>query len=1189
MGLFHVCHVLKKGLLLCALFWTLVFTILATDPVAEGLATTPSVSLQEAGEQLYLKHVRPLFEERCQMCHTGESGQGGFDLSTAEGLLRGGKRGQAVIPGNAGGSLLYKLVTHAQEPVMPQKAPKLSPEAIALIEFWINVGAPTGSAASITSSTASNPPVVALAENALSPAVTLFAEKIRPILQEQCLACHGGKFKQAGLTLATRDGLLRGSDNGPVVVPGKAGGSLLLKKLRHEHEPGMPYKAAKLSDEVIAHFVSWVDAGTPYDRPLDTTAPQTVSQEQKSDHWAFRAPVRPAVPEIKNSAWVRNPIDAFVAAKHEERKLKPLPSADKRMLLRRVSLDLTGLPPTQEEMRAFLGDRSPDAYEKVVDRLLASPRYGERWGRHWMDIWRYSDWYGFGSQIRNSQHHIWHWRDWIIESLNRDKGYDRMILEMLAADEIAPKDLDTVRATGYLARNWYRFNRNVWLQDTVEHTAAGFLAITLKCARCHDHKYDPIAQEEYYRFRAFFEPYDVRLDRAPGEADLAKDGIPRVYDAEPREATTKDPFLPGIFAETYRFIRGDERSPDKEHPLSPGVPEALGNRRVAPQPIQLPIEAFYPARRPYVSRDLIAQARKEVEQAEANLVKTRAALAETQRRLAAIPSDTQGAPVIGAAAHPEAPDPSRVGPSPVDFDKEIKPIFEKNCVSCHRAGNARSGLALDSIESIREGGKVNGPAVIPRKGQESPLLLYLQGKKKPRMPFGSAPLPDSQIALIQNWIEQLPEERPQVALRKAEGASALAEKQLASARAALPALEARIAAENAKYAEPPDPQAEQLAKAARQAERHFQLLKAEENLLKAQQKLAEALSASNPSDEKAEKERDKKVAAARKELEAAQAALSTPQKDYTPLGESYPKTSSGRRLALARWIASPDNPLTARVAVNHIWMRHFGNPLVPTVVNFGLNGKSPSHPELLDWLACELVENDWSMKAIHRLMVTSNTYRMQSSTSDLRYDSLRLDPENIYLWRMNPRRMEGEAVRDSLLSVAGQLDTSMGGTDLDESQAEHVYRRSLYFRHTPDSQAVFLKLFDAPDPTDCYKRDESIVPQQALALANSKLSRVQSRLLARKIAGAQKEPMRDSAFVQTVFERILGRLPTSKEQAESESFLREQTSLFQSPGKLTALPGGTASEVPPATEPAVRAKENLVHVLFSHNDFVTVR
>ena len=214
MGLFYICHVLKNGLLLCALFWILVFTILATDPVAEGLATTPSVSLQEAGEQLYLKHVRPLFEERCQMCHTGESGQGEFDLSTAEGLFRGGKRGQAVIPGNAGGSLLYKLVTHAQEPVMPQKAAKLSPEAIALIEFWINVGAPTGSAASTTSSTVPNPPVVALAENALSPAVTLFAEKIRPVLQEQCFTCHGGKFKQAGLSLATREALLRAATTG---------------------------------------------------------------------------------------------------------------------------------------------------------------------------------------------------------------------------------------------------------------------------------------------------------------------------------------------------------------------------------------------------------------------------------------------------------------------------------------------------------------------------------------------------------------------------------------------------------------------------------------------------------------------------------------------------------------------------------------------------------------------------------------------------------------------------------------------------------------------------------------------------------------------------------------------------------------------------------------------------------------
>ncbi len=283
-------------------------------------------------------------------------------------------------------------------------------------------------------------------------------------------------------------------------------------------------------------------------------------------------------------------------------------------------------------MADFLADRSDDAYEKVVDRLLASPRYGERWGRHWMDIWRYSDWYGFrqNNDVRNAQRNMWYWRDWIVDSLNEDKGYDRMILEMLAGDEIAPNDPKTLRATGYLVRNWYRFSRNVWLEDTVEHTAAGFLGITLKCARCHDHKYDPIKQEEYYQFRAFFEPYDVRLDRVPGGADVDKNGLPRVFDGEPRDATTEAPFLPAIYSETHLFIRGDEKNPDSKT-LAPNVPRILGGTDIKIVPVKLNFEATYPDFRSFVHLDLITQTRTEIENAEAALTKANAELEKARR------------------------------------------------------------------------------------------------------------------------------------------------------------------------------------------------------------------------------------------------------------------------------------------------------------------------------------------------------------------------------------------------------------------------------------------------------------------------------------------------------------------------------------------------------------------------------
>lgn len=1174
-----------------ALLMSAVWLSAAVLPVNAVTASKPAPpSPEEVGSRLYTLHIRPLFEERCQMCHSAESKQGGFDLSSSEGLLRGGTRGAAITPGDAKSSLLYRLVSHEEEPAMPYKAARLSKEAIALIELWINLGAlvPAMPSASMAGSTAT---ASALSGGAGSPEQQFFVEHVRPVLQAQCFSCHGGKFKQAGLSLQTRETLLRGSDNGPVVVPGKADASLLVRKIRHEHEPGMPYKAAKLPDAAIAQIVAWINAGVPYDRPLEKAAPdgRVASARPGSDHWAFQPVKRPLVPKVNNPSWVRNPVDAFVAAKRDEKRLAPLPQADKRVLIRRLYLDLIGLPPPPQEIQAFLADSSAGSYEKIVDRLLASPRYGERWGRHWMDIWRYSDWYGFGNQVRNSQQHIWHWRDWIIESLNQDKGYDRMVVEMLAADEVAPTDVSTLRATGYLVRSWYRFNRNVWLQETVEHVSAGFLGITMRCARCHDHKYDPIAHEEYYKFRAFFEPYDVRMDPAPGEADAAKDGLPRSYDAEPREATTKDPFLPAIYAETYRFIRGDEKSPDKEHPLSPAVPEALGGGGLQIQQIALAPEAAHPVLRRYVQDDLRKQANEQLEKSEAGLVKAQSALAKARQRAEGRQPALSGAALASAAAPGGEQPVVLAAVESIDFEKNIKPIFEKHCLSCHRSGNAKSGLVLDTLLSIQEGGKINGPAILPRNSSESPLLLYVQGKKKPRMPFGSAALPEAEVALIQKWIDQLPEEDPQTALRKAEAAVALAERQLAKARANLPAVEARIEAEKAKLSDPPDPRAEELAKTARDLDRQFQLVSAEENLWKAQQKLTEVLNAPKPKDETGDKEREKKVATARRELESAQKALTqAANKDYTPLGESYPKTSSGRRLALARWMVSRENPLTARVAINHIWLRHFGKPLVPTVINFGLNGKPASHPELLDWLASELMENNWSMKAIHRVMLTSNTYRMQSSTADPAYSSRKLDPENVYLWRMNTRRMEAEIVRDSLFSIAGQLDTTMGGPELDEAQAEQINRRSLYFRHTPDSQASFLKLFNAPDPTDCYKREESIVPQQALALANSKLGYTHARLLARALFAQSKQD--DSAFIRSAFESVLGRGPMATELAESLRFLGEQANLYGNKARLSPLSTtGSPNEVPPAEEPALRAKESLVHVLINHNDFVTIR
>jgi hypothetical protein len=747
-------------------------------------------------------------------------------------------------------------------------------------------------------------------------------------------------------------------------------------------------------------------------------APAASAQEPTSNHWAYARPVRPPVPSVRNGWWVRTPVDAFVAAGLENAGLKPRPEAPRAALLRRLSLDLVGLPPTPEETRAFVADPAPDAYERAVDRLLADPRHGERWGRHWMDVWRYSDWAGYGKEIRTSRPHLWRWRDWIVESLNADLPYDRMIEAMLAGDELAPDDPGALRATGFLARNWYKFNRNIWIDQAVEHTAKAFLGLTIGCARCHDHKYDPIAQEEYYRFRAYFEPYEVRADRVPGQIDAEADGLTRVYDQWPAPPT-------------YVFERGDDRKPLKERAMEPGVPAILG-ASPAIEPVKLPRSAIAPHRRAFVIADDTAAAEKAVAAASA-----------------AVESAQQAVVDLTAAA-------------------------------------------LDGKEETR------------RKLQEA-----LERLPVARMELSIAEARRTALA-AELVVERLQE----------EGADATA------------ALAEALAAQKARA----------LAVARR------------DRLLAAR--------------------------ASREKLDAAEKAVAAAEAPaaYVPRAlPTYPAQSSGRRLALARWIASSQNPLTARVAVNHVWRRRFGAALVPTVFEFGAKGRPPSHPQLLDWLACELVEGGWSLKRLHRLLVTSAVYRTASTPEEA---ALAADPDNRLYWRTAPRRMEAELVRDGLLFVAGSLDPARGGPDLDAALGLTVPRRSLYFRHANEKQMEFLMIFDAAAPTECYERAETTVPHQALALFNSSLALDQSRKLARALPGDD--------FVGAAFERVLGRAPTAAERAECDRFLSEQAARLSNPRALTAFPG-EAGGVPPSDDPAMRAREDLVLVLFNHDEFVTIR
>ncbi len=879
-----------------------------------------------------------------------------------------------------------------------------------------------------------------------------YAREVKPLLAAKCYACHGALKHEGSLRLDTREFVLRGGDGGAAIVPGDAGRSLLLARLTAPVDERMPPEGEgeALRPAELELLRRWIEQGAP-------GMPNEQAESDPREHWAFRAPVARPVPKVQDPAWQENPIDAFIALEHERRGLKPVAEADPALLLRRVSFDLVGLPPTEAESSRFVRSdslppglrvsrsgnedkekgRQGDAeqeYLRAVDRLLASPQYGQRWGRHWMDVWRYSDAWGLGAEIRSSQKHIRHWRDWIVESLNDDVGYDEMVRQMLAVDELYPTDDRRLRAGGFLARNYFKFNRTTWLDGVVEHTGKALLGLTLNCAKCHDHKYDPFTQLDYYRLRAVFEPYQLRTDQVPGQIDFEQDGIPRPFDCN-------------LDAPTYVHLRGNDTQPLKDRPLSAEVPDFLEFSPFKIEPVALPREAYLPSLRPFVLDDHLRDAEAKIAAAKAEVAK---------------------------------------------------------------AGNDRSD-----------------------------------------------------------------------AIRKAADAA------LAAAQRLPETLRARAAATRARAFEPNAPATSKLCEAAARAERALTLARAEADLARSLADLAKA-------DEKSRTDVEKRRTAAQAAIDAARKALDKPGLGFTPFVGSlktlesnveseasrhrpFPATSTGRRTALARWITDVRHPLTARVAVNHVWARHFGAPLVPTVFDFGRKGKPPTHPELLDWLAVDFMRHGWNMKRLHRLIVTSKTYRLSASPLGADPTTIAADGENRFYWRRNSTRLEAQAVRDALLHLAGTLDSSLGGPSIPVAD-ESSRRRSMYYVHSHNDRQKFLALFDDAGVQECYRRSESIVPQQALALSNSKLALSAAAAIAARLETASgrvgSEIAGDEAFIDRAWRTVLCVAPSPEERAACKAALDQWRDL---------------AAKQPSVDGRRRAREKLIEALLNHNDFVTVR
>ncbi len=1205
-----------------------------------------------------------------------------------------------------------------------------------------------------------------------------YARDVKSIFRERCYACHGALKQEAGLRLDTGALARTGGDSGTPILPGDAAHSPLIERISAIDESvRMPPEGKPLTPDQISVLTRWVESGAE--------SPENEQPEQDPrKHWAFQKPVRPEVPVDRDATAAEpaklNPIDAFINAQRRSNGITAIPSTDKATLLRRVCLDLKGLPPTADELQAFLADESPAAYEEAVDHLLASPQHGERWARHWMDVWRYSDWYGRRSvpDVMNSYPMVWRWRDWIVKSLNEDKSYNQMVVEMLAADELLPADDQNIVASGFLVRSWFKWNYETWKKDLVEHTGKAFLGVTLNCCQCHDHKYDPFSQEEYFRFRAFFEPLELRHDRVPGEADPGpfvkyvytvsygpiKSGMVRVFDEY-------------LDAETFMFSKGDSRLRiEGKPPMTPGAPAVLGSDQLQISPIVLPITAAYPGMKEFVRAEELSKPTTAIAAAETELAAAKAAFsvepvalrdellaAETalsvarEEALRQLAADTSSAArqalegtqslVLDAKAGRRAlshtvPELSSLADNgTVSYLVQIVQddhtnfqlaldiaqgatggyvAFEKGSIKTYHPGGFNEFVAgnydlakgqnrfqvlmqldlaqnqflltvtsltdnivlVNAVPAAANGWKpqVNGKRglfIDCRPGTEAiyDALTFAQpdGTKVLAFDFeppefsegqdvvdasaaaGSAPWMvtgfcqppatskiTSAVSLnpaVQTAVARL--KVAQQALRLPVLTIAAAEARLAAAHQQLASLQQRIESDTIRYSagllsedRQAEPEVKALIHAACQSERAASVATAKANLTAADQAIASAevkiaevskqadqaaIDAANKSLQTAQQQR----VAATMALNAANATLATAPGEYTPLSPKYPQITSGRRAALANWIASRENPLTARVAVNHIWLRHFGQALVETTHDLGRNGSRPTHPELLDWLACELMDSGWSMKHIHRLIVTSQTYRLASMLPQSSgpvpepfASASALDPDNKWYWRFPAARMQAEVVRDSLLAVAGQLDETMGGHEIDHKQGMTSHRRSLYFAHHGEEKMEFLELFDAANACDCYKRTSSVQPQQALALTNSELTKTLSRQLATKLwtqvtteadsrrLGAQaraiqasggrqspdvasgaspgidtpSSPASTSRFVQLAFLQVLNREPRENELSASIGFLEQQA------GRLTPTDGSTAP-----FDPGERSRENLIHALMNHNDFVTVR
>ena len=1041
---------------------------------ALAVAVPRLIAAQGAADKAveFQTQIAPVFQQFCVKCHGGDMVLGKLRLDSEAAVLRGGVSGPAIVPGNSAQSLLVKRILGlADAPRMPMSGDPLPPKKVQLIRSWVDhfsisresikaseASAPAGNDTSLQSAPANG------------QQSSVFATTIRPILAARCYSCHGPDAQQNGLRLDSLPAIFKGSDFGKIIVPGQSGKSRLVRRLMAQERPQMPYGGPPLSEDQIGAICRWIDAGAA---GPDATTPIASSPPPK--HWAYVKPVPPPIPQLKNVAWCRNPIDNFILAKLEKEGLKPSPAAGKTTLIRRVYLDLTGLPPSPKEVAAFVSDNNPAAYEKIVDRLLSSPHYGERWARPWLDLARYADSNGYEKDGRRT---AWAYRDWLIRALNQDMSFRDFTIDQIAGDMLPNPTKDQLIATGFHRNSMLNQEGGIDIEeyywysqvDRVNTTASVWLGSTLGCAQCHNHKFDPFTQKDYYRFLAFFSNGEYKIG---GKDDhWAQEPEIELPTPEQEKRSTE------IKADIARFQKVlDTQTPELDTAQKSWEVEM---QNVEKQWLALQLSRYESAGGATLKllpdNSILVSGKNP--QADTYTIEAKSNLQSiTGLRIEVVsdPSLPHSGPGRDAEGNFFLSD-LEVEAAPADNPQAKKHIAWQQAV----ADEFQDGYNVKGL--LRKEGELRGWAI----DASAKAPLRRQAVFSPSQPFG---FPTGTILTITIKHEMRHASR-NIGRFRLSVASTKDPELVAKLPARLQPVLAKLADERTPE------ERQQLAAAYRDVS---PLLDPTRKQISALEKEVEKLGIVT-----AMVMRDKPLysrpATYIRERGSFLSKGDLVYADVPAILNPLPKDALPNRLGLAEWLVSDDNPLTARVVVNRFWEALFGHGIVQTSEDFGTQGDLPSHPQLLDWLASEFMKEGWSMKKIQRLIVTSAIY-MQSShaTPEL----LARDPYNL-LYARGPRfRVEAEMVHDIALSVSGLLSSKMYGPSVFpyqpqgvwdipysddkwvQSEGEDRYRRAIYTFMRRSAPYPSLATYDAPSREFCtVRRVRTNTPLQALTSLN---------------------------------------------------------------------------------------------------------